>query len=402
MYELARLILRASHCSENRNDWEKRNYRWLDQSVLTLYEGDQTPLHIMCSQTVDLGMVQIIYESIFEDSLTKKQNAAIQLPAMLDLLTSKNRLGCTPLHYLAENRSCPISTLEKLLSFTMQSNCPREHEKDSQFTLKEAMLVADDDKETPLHWALSAQVSAKHFQLLIEHGGKDALWCTNNFAEFPFDLFARSCQEDLLVSDDESDSQAQHFKLFEKYLSIVEDRSDINHQETDKEKICSKQWLPLHRMASSLNFPCPWYLFELGLKYYGSDLSLHDDEGMLPIHLALSARRRLRARKILAEDAETSKIFSFSTETLILKILEHHKESATTASSDGRQPLHFAVESQAGSTVIDALLSMFPGALSIVDPWSGLYPFALAAVGDNNSLDVVFHLIRSCPSILAA
>jgi len=84
----------------------------------------------------------------------------------------------------------------------------------NDITLKEALIICDEDDDTSLHWACLAQTPAKMISLFIEYGNDDgnssspsreeylqnsrrnnnnrnALQCCNNVGEYPMDVFAR-------------------------------------------------------------------------------------------------------------------------------------------------------------------------------------------------------------------
>ena len=410
IYDLARQIIRASHRSINRSSWEHRHGYTRNNSLLTLYVGDQTPLHILCSsRKVDLGMISIIFGSVSPPP--EREMATIELPTIIELLTSKSRLGCTPLHYLVENRSCSPETLEKILRFSesmvnldtttssKQEACLRQNHK----TLDEAFLTCDYDGETPLHWALESKVSPEHFRVLLKYGGTGALWCANMSDDFPFDQFARSCEEDLLVAGDEESTEEENFRHFVAMLSVVE-RALEDTTDSDGKGGYPHTAMPLHKLASSIHFPCPTYLFKLALRYHRTDLTTCDNSprGLHPLHLALLAPRNQSWDQMLPMDGEPLQVARATNESHILALLEQHPECANLYSKEGRSSLHYAVKSHNSVEIIRTLLKIYPRALSSADPITGFYPFALAAEDENSTLEVVYELCRSCPSVLTS
>ena len=414
IYELARQIIRVSHCCVNRGDWGHRHgYDTRNNaSLLTLYVADQTPLHILCSaEHVDFEMISIFLESVspsISDQGCEEDNsrATIQLPCILELLTSKSRLGCTPLHYLVENRSCSAETLDKILGFTSESmvsaNVQTISMNKKEAHLKAAFLTTDYDCETPIHWALAAQVSPEHFRIILKYGGTDALWCVSMLGEFPFHQFAGSCEEDLLVTGDESATEEKNFRHFLALLSVI-DRNYFRGNNTKNEGTSGYSVISL--LASSLYFPCPTYLFKLALRYHEKHLTICDNNkptGLMPLHLALSASQNSEWRHMLTYfwQEEALQVARETNESHICMILKQKPECANLYSKEGRLPLHYAVASQISIDIIQTLLKICPAALSSLDPITGLYPCSLAAEESNNSLDVVFLLARSCPSVL--
>ena len=416
IYELARQIIRVSHCSVSRGDWDHRHgYDTRNNtSLLTLYVADLTCLHILCSaQHVDFKMISIFLESVstpMSDQSCEEDNTrvTIELPSILELLTIKNRLGSTPLHYLVENRSCSAETLDGILGFasefvarmnieTMDTPIKKEAH------LKEAFLTTDHDCETPIHWALESKVPSEYFRIILKYGGTDALWCVSLMGEFPFHQFARSCEEDLLVTGDETATEEENFRHFVALLAVIDEQIAL---EDNAESEGKSGYSAISLLASSLYFPCPTYLFKLALRYHENDLTTCDKNkptGLMPLHLALSASQNNTWKHMLTYfwQEEALQVARATNESNVSMILKQKPECANMYSKEGRLPLHYAVTSQISIDIIQTLLKIYPAALSSLDPITGLYPWSLAAAESNNSLDVVFLLARSCPSVLA-
>jgi len=401
IYNLARNILRASHCSENRNSWGHRFGHSLNNSLLTMYVADQTPLHILCAQSnVDIQMISILLEAVSLPS--ERRKATIRLPHLTSLFTSRSRHGCNPLHYLVG--SCSADEMEELFSL-MESMLKDEFNSLSvaREALKAAFLTFDSDMESPLHWALHEKMCAARFRILLKYSGIGALFEPNLSDEFPFDQFSRSCEEDLLVTQNEEveRTEADNFRQFVELLSVVMETSYHEEEKAGRGKIHPNkdspppQIQPLHHLASYDYFPCPAYMFQLALRYHGDDIMVCDNSlrGRSPLHLALSApqstsRFLMRGHPIARSMNEAN----------IAMLLEHDPNCATLYSREGRAPLHYAVESQSSIENIRTLLKIYPAALSVRDPLTDLHPMALAAVGENNTLDVIFELGRLEPS----
>ena len=75
--------------------------------------------------------------------------------------------------------------------------------------------------------------------------------------------------------------------------------------------------------------------------------------------------------------------------------------AAKVTNDHGSLPLHLAVLGGKGfRDGLRSLISVFPVALSIADGEHQLFPFALAAVHNANTLDVVYELLLANPSVL--
>ena len=77
---------------------------------------------------------------------------------------------------------------------------------------------------------------------------------------------------------------------------------------------------------------------------------------------------------------------------------------AILTTRDGRSVLHLAVENGKGFShsggVLKRLCDVAPEVLSRRDPRTGLYPFMLAAVENNNEIDVIFQLLIMSPELV--
>ncbi|CAB9500433.1 expressed unknown protein [Seminavis robusta] len=397
--QLATDMIRASHGANNRHEWEQPKQEYcFERSILLLYEGDQTPLHILLSRNVDMQMIAVLLESI----TLERSRATIQVPTVLELLTNQNSLGVTPLHYLANCRSCPVPHLRRILQYAAEEQ--QSTISSSSSLMEEAMCMQDiDDFENPMHWAMSSPVSPKQFGILLEYGGAKALWRLNLGGEFPLHVFANACQSDLLLCDEDEvvATEANNLRAFEEFLKVAMEHL-CHPKEEDSMDDKQTRWLPLHHMVSSICFPCPGYMLNIAQREYCSEndaITQYDDNGLLPLHLALLAPRQSTWRAMLS--GEAAKQAATNNNKIICKLLEQSERSSHMVSrKDGRLPLHYAVEANLELGTILELVGKYPGALSLPDPVTGLHPFALAAVKDNACLDVLFELGRLCPTVL--
>jgi ankyrin repeat protein len=125
---------------------------------------------------------------------------------------------------------------------------------------------------------------------------------------------------------------------------------------------------------------CPPLLFWLArsskynalLRIVG-DVHSVDDQGMLPLHHAV--QQRPVSYRFVPEYLKPQ-----SRKTLVGLLLEEYPESAMVVDSNGRLPLHYALESgYLKESDLLTLVKLHPDSLRVQDPLSGLYPFMLVA-----------------------
>lgn len=111
-------------------------------------------------------------------------------------------------------------------------------------------------------------------------------------------------------------------------------------------------------------------------------------DGLYPLHYVLNHK--------CTED----KAGLVASRELIKTLLSAHPTSARHPALGGRLPIHLAVEN--GWPCHDLLLSVYPEALGVPDPVTGLLPFQSAASShavSDLSLDVTFELFRANPTL---
>jgi hypothetical protein len=81
--------------------------------------------------------------------------------------------------------------------------------------------------------------------------------------------------------------------------------------------------------------------------------------------------------------------------------LKYFPDGARYLDAEGSLPLHCAVRTGKGWIEgVKQLISVEPMALQSRDGVYGMYPFMLAAMEDNNTLDMVFRLLQANPSVV--
>jgi hypothetical protein len=350
------------------------------ESVLTVPDSlGKTPLHILCESSCDLNLMRAIFSS------TRENSGNPCAPTAMSLIMARDSKGCTPLHYLAYSRQCPFSSLQLMMDY-----CKPCYARGDSGLFLDPTLCMDDDGDTPLHWAMDGYMSPRRIKELIRHS-KDAMNVKNHAGSFPFDQFAANfIDSDWKIHDV---CGREVWENIQAYLRVVCDdqlSTDVRNEGPGRSSSSNEKnppaWLPLHLIAgSTCEFP-PIFT-DIALHYCKEDLSKADASGMLPLHLAcqrVSVDKNYPCNGALAQ-----------------KILAEYPQAAYKAvTTTKRLAIHLAVDSQKPMSLITALIKSYPRSLNIPDPVTKLWPFVLAAVANEVSVQVSFTLLRADPSIL--
>lgn len=330
------------------------------ESILTVTDSlGKTPLHVLCEHSVDTNMLRVLLSG------TRDHNHNPSAPTAWALITAKDSRGSTPLHYLAYSRQCPIGSLALMMDYCKPS--PEDP------VNTDPTLCVDIDGDTPLHWALDGYMSPRRIMQLLRHS-KAALKVRNSAGKLPFDQFVTnfvdSGWKDYEITGKESWDNIQA------YLKVLDQGAVVGGDQA---------WLPVHMLAAS-NIDFPHVFYDIALHYHKEDVSKLNAEGMLPLHLACA---RQSSDGVPCEDI------------LAFKLLAEYPQAAyKAATKTKRLPIHLAVEAHKPLKLIAALLKAYPNSLNVKDPITGLWPFLLSAVGNEESIDTSYSLLRADPSIV--
>ena len=365
--ELIKLIVDISHSlgssehasqanldnHQERNEGDEGPFQ-VHESVLLLRDSfEKTPLHILCENSAHPKLLRAIFES------TRESNFHPCAPSVLSLICAKDSKGSTPLHYLAYSRQCPFSSLKIMLDYCDPSSRP--------YSADDPTLCADEDGDTPLHWALDGHMSPRRIKQLLRYS-PSALKVQNSSGQTPFDQYIRNFEE-----TDWLNHGIRIWQNLQLYLKVL----------AEKQNSTDEAWLPIHVIArSEVLFPSEF--LDMALHFNKEDLSTPDSKGLLPLHLACARRSN-----------------TASDESMGLKILSAYPQAAyRKAANNLRLPIHIAAESRSSLALITELLKAYPNALNINDPITGLWPSLLAGANNEECLDSSFRLLRADPSIL--
>ena len=165
-----------------------------------------------------------------------------------------------------------------------------------------------------------------------------------------------------------------------------------------------RPFLPLHACVEG-RLCRPWHLaviHAIATRYPEHALK-RDSRGNLPLHSFLESYMIERERamdKFFAYDKEE---YHFAVNQCLRLLLDIDKSTVAMTNSDGRLPLHLAIEHGSGctfDTVISYLLGVAPSTVLVRDPKTGLFPFMSAAVGISCNLDAIYGLLQFDPNVL--
>jgi hypothetical protein len=257
----------------------------------------------------------------------------------------------------------------------------------------ELASVPNRDGELALHWAVRLTTPNPVLALLLQANPETAFWRDHQNST-PLSLLWGRHQTSLLQNwrSEREKLLVESNNTWKRILSIFRAVHEAQNLGS------SENFLPLHIAASR---PCPPCLFPLMVEVYKEQLSTEDIHGRLPLTIACTSPSANRSCDVLTK--------------IELLLREYSPAAKYSNSSPVRYPLHIALASGIiWNEGIHMLLQAFPVALSIRDPVTGLFPFALAAMQENKSsvspentketvdedLTTIYCVLRADPSVL--
>ncbi len=349
----------TDHDDEGNNPHEEEGRCEVHESIMTVTDSlGKTPLHVLCEHSVDTNMLRVLLSN------TRDHNQNPSAPTAWSLITAKDSRGSTPLHYLAYSRQCPIGSLTLMMDYCTPSPDDPAN--------TDPTLSVDIDGDTPLHWALDGYMSPRRIKQLLRHS-QAALRVKNSTGKLPFDQFVGNFVDNGWREYEITGKEA--WDNIQAYLKILEKGGSD----------AGSNWLPVHMLAAS-NIDFPDVFYDIALHYHKEDVSKLNSDGMLPLHLACGRR--------------SSNGFSCG-DVMAFKLLTEYPQAAyKAATKTKRLPIHVAVEARKPLKLIASLLKAYPNSLNVKDPKTGLWPFLLSAVGNEESVDTSYSLLRADPSIV--
>jgi len=413
------------------------------RSALTLpNEYGSTPLHYLFEDGFNefnlSRYVSLIMD--FSDEIDKEQSTCSYWN---EILCKRNCFGLTPVHSLADNKNPGLGVVAEAV--IRKSN--------KQSKLAHPLLCADNDGELPIHYVCDD--TDRDLESMIIFLGIvgdenynyrptfDSVFCMRNDGSTPVTVLLHTFLCIDYISDDASDSSSRdmfdqfcidnewhssdthYITSFQHLLSSK--RSDIDFSSISaiygenlwprfkvlllaamksniyhsgmKEKNYEITEEALHLAASVQNFPA--FVLQLGVLNDPCGLLHHDQSGRIPLHYAIISTSipglcKYREKSLIGHLWESKK----EPRTMVQYILQHAPGSANIQDRCGRLPIHLAINHGCGLESIIAIVTSSPQCIAKPDPITCLMPFMLAAWEDVTSLDVLFFLLQSHPSVM--
>lgn len=416
---LIELIMNTSMTLLSKSD--KFSYR---SPLLFRDQNDNTPLHVLCGEgSSSPTLIKLLLSYCPSNSVGSQT-----YPSSIELISAANVHGCTPLHFLAECH-CPLEALVIILNHCV-SLCPdvttitfpvepdkrtiTEYSSTAQVHDRQIhpAFIKDNDGDTPLHYACgcASDFTTEHVRVLLQHC-PSIVKIRNNEHKLPMDdlcFYFEESWSDLFherILDDNTgsvsfairdDNYIPNLMESEGYGSLLPLEKDVMRLElwevlnpileatyfgsAHKYKYDLEHWKPLHA-AAGITHHGP-HLLRFAMQMKPEDITITDEDGNLPLHIAAIT---------------TSQYSPFENVQLLL---DKSPECAKIVNRNNKLPFDLAVESKKDTSVLLAILARFPDALQIKNRSTGLLPFMTAAVGENNTVNVVYTLLRMSPELI--
>ena len=360
--------------------------------------------------------------------------------------------GITPLHYMAEGYipDDQIHVCEKLLLMN-QPSCDTS----------QLLLIQDHQcRDTPLHYAAGSHsnVMTPLLRLLVQNGPQ-ANFYYNDHGFLPMDYMIRSyvrieLDSPLLYTPTIITQIPKRTKFYyqeknsstsSSYCSMKEEKAYTSLTQKAEQSILKYLWPQLKIMVQSaalyqirlcrsdimedvkdltlvhLAATCPTFpviILICALNENPNAIQQPTNiHGTLPLHMALSSSSfyrhngTIKSSTMVENDeiylsrwnvTENSKMkMPKSNYSMVEYLIEQYPDSVHVWTKQNNQlAIHLACSNGASWYDISLLLKESPKSISCPDGPTKLYPFMLAAIHQNNTLDVVFQLLLFDPEII--
>jgi ankyrin repeat protein len=282
------------------------------------------------------------------------------------------------------------------------------------YVAPELASVTNEDGETALHWAIRLSAPNDFFKMLLAANPTSGTHARDKDGNTPLSLIWDRHQEDFFEAlEMKGEKGVLSLNSWKRMLLLLQynnnqvfrDTSTCDNIEIDAEVEVEVEtplpFRPLHFAAQS---PCPPGVFPFLISVYRNELTVKDEDGRLPLHIA-------------ATNATTNR--SYDVQSKISMMLTENPEAARIADASGRLPIHIALESGiAWEEGIEDLFALEPEVIGTRDCVTSLYPFMLGAVGAgprrpvttdaaeihqcqlDHSLSTIYTLLRADPTIV--
>lgn len=237
----------------------------------------------------------------------------------------------------------------------------------------EAVKVANNQGNLPIHLAIMHFKSPEHIKLLIQEGkrnciidGHGGVLMKNRAEQTPLSILCHQVETGV-------DLAYLKFPLYKPDMRLWQNLNTLlEAYYTDDNGV--GYFRILHALIS-LN--CPYQAIYMGIMLAPQQIKEADENGRYP--LSLAASQKSCRKEILTE------------------LLHAYPYAIHTSDNMGRHPLHWAAVSGRGlDEGIKELIDADPAVLRLPDK-DGMFPYLLAASNCESSLSTIYYLLRECP-----
>jgi hypothetical protein len=268
----------------------------------------------------------------------------------------------------------------------------------------ELASVTNEDGETALHWAIRLSAPNEIIKMLLAANPTSGTHSRDKDGNTPLSLIWDQHQDEFLEAQRTTGGKGVlSLNSWRRMLLLLQSNNNQIFRKTSTGAKTRLLFRPLH---ASTQMSCPPGLFTLLISVYRSALTVKDEYGRLPLHIA-------------ATNATINR--SYDAQSRISMLLAECPEAARIVDASGRLPVYFALESGISwDEGIQALFAVEPTVIGNRDSVTSLYPFMLGAVGAgrrrpvtidiaeihehqlDHSLSTIYTLFRADPSILCS
>jgi ankyrin repeat protein len=284
------------------------------------------------------------------------------------------------------------------------------------YAAPELAHVTNEDGETALHWAIRLSAPNEIIKMLLAANPTSGTHARDKDGSTPLSLLWDRHREEFLEALEMNwEKGVLSLNSWKQILLLLQynnnnqgfrDTStgeDIDNIDAKAEAETPLLFRPLHVTAQ---MSCPPGVFPFLISVYRSELTVKDEDGRLPLHIA-------------ATDATTNR--SYDIQSKISMMLAEYPEAVRIADASGRLPIYIALESGiAWEEGIQDLFALEPKVIGNRDCVTSLYPFMLGAVGAgrrrpvtsdaaeipecqfDHSLSTIYTLLRAEPTIMCS
>jgi ankyrin repeat protein len=309
----------------------------------------------------------------------------------------------TPLH-TATVRGLSVQVVKKLLNAARYQGA------------HEAACVIERKLRYPLHYAGVYGMPIEAIKLIFDLN-KDAvhlyewyrllpvqmtyLCLVNSFEDRKLELTsAREDRNSPIEDFFKYDTACALYKKVEFFLRLTHTNS--------YEDVPGKDWRVVH---AAMAVRVPPLFIRAAIDLHPWQIRERDENLNLPLHLSSKIHyqsvgcddEHIWAHKDVAKEYVHFRLVKEDRErdAPIAICLKYFPDGARYLDAEGSLPLHCAVRTGKGWIEgVKQLISVEPMALQSKDGVYGMYPFMLAAMEDNNTLDMVFRLLQANPSVV--